>query len=50
MLFSSPWFCSTFVGPGAIDEVRLVIKPGGKPLIRTASLETLDSYLAFLLA
>ena len=35
MLFSSPWFCTTFVGPRAIYEVRLVIKPGGKPPIRT---------------
>jgi ubiquinone/menaquinone biosynthesis C-methylase UbiE len=31
--------------PRAIDEVRRVIKPGGKLLIRTASLETMDSYL-----
>ena len=29
----------------AIDEVRRVIKPGGKLLIRTASRETIDSYL-----
>ena len=35
MLFSSPWFSTTFVGPRAIYEVRLVIKPGGKPPIRT---------------
>jgi ubiquinone/menaquinone biosynthesis C-methylase UbiE len=31
--------------PGAIDEVRWVIEPGGKLLIPTASLETMDSYL-----
>jgi hypothetical protein len=30
MLFSSPWFCTTLVGPGTIDEVQLVIKPCGK--------------------
>lgn len=35
MLFSSPWFCTTFVVPSAIYEVRLVIKPGGKLPIRT---------------
>jgi hypothetical protein len=35
MLFSSPWFCTTFVVPRAIYEVRLVIKPGGKLPIRT---------------
>ena len=46
MLFSSPWFCTTFVGPRTIYEVRLVIKPGGKLPIRTASFETMDSYLA----
>ena len=46
MLFSSPWFSTTFVGPRAIYEVRLVIKPGGKLPIRTASFETMDSYLA----
>ena len=32
-------------GPSAIDEVRRVIKPGGKLMIRTASLETMHSYL-----
>jgi SAM-dependent methyltransferase len=31
--------------PRAIDEIRRAIKPGGKLLIRTASLETMDSYL-----
>jgi ubiquinone/menaquinone biosynthesis C-methylase UbiE len=31
--------------PSAIGEIRRVIKPGGKLLIRTASLETMDSYL-----
>jgi hypothetical protein len=35
MLFSSPWFCTTFVVPSAIYEVRLVIKPGGKLPIPT---------------
>ena len=31
--------------PSAIDEVRRVIKPGGTLMIRTASLETMHSYL-----
>ena len=31
--------------PSAIDEIRRVIKPGGKLIVRTASLETMHSYL-----
>jgi ubiquinone/menaquinone biosynthesis C-methylase UbiE len=31
--------------PSAISDVRRVIKPGGKLMIRTASLETMHSYL-----
>ena len=54
MPFSDQFFDVVFVSmvlhhirssPSAIEEIRRVIKPGGKLLIRTASLETMDSYL-----